>query len=286
VNAQPPRGKPRSNRLSDAPPPIAGAGRRDSYIALDALVSPRDLSVVFQPIVDLNSGELFAYEALVRCASPAFAGPIELFDRAVEVGCAGRLGRMIREIAVPLASGGPIFLNVHPQELQESWLIRPDDPIFLHDHEVYLEITESVPLTHHDLCMGVLRELRARSSVQLVVDDLGSGYSNLKRIADLEPKVVKLDRGLITDVANSKRQRQLISSVVRLCQDLGATVVAEGIETTEEYHALCDTGAHYGQGFLFARPAYPMPKVTFPPRSGERDARSLSPTSGILPILK
>jgi EAL domain-containing protein (putative c-di-GMP-specific phosphodiesterase class I) len=283
VKAPPPRTKPRSNRLSDAPPPLAAPGRRDSYVALDALVSPADLSVVFQPIVNLSTGELFAHEALVRCSAPEFKNPIELFERAVAVGCAGRLGRMIREIAVPLASGGPIFLNVHPQELQESWLIRPDDPIFLHDHSVFLEITESVPLTHHELCMGVLRELRARSSVELVVDDLGSGYSNLKRIADLEPKVVKLDRGLITDVAQSQRQRQLIASVVRLCQDLGATVVAEGIETHEEYQALCDTGAHYGQGFLFARPAYPMPKITFPPRSGER---SLSPTSGILPVLK
>ncbi|HEY2409615.1 MAG TPA: EAL domain-containing protein [Polyangiaceae bacterium] len=288
--ASPPRNKPRSNRLSDAPPPIAGAGRRDSYIALETLVSPAELSVVFQPIVDLATGKLFAHEALVRCSATSFKGPMELFERAVEVGCAGRLGRMIREIAVPLASGGPIFLNVHPQELQESWLIRPDDPIFSHDHQVFLEITESVPLTHHELCMGVLSELRARSSVQLVVDDLGSGYSNLKRIADLEPKVVKLDRGLIEDVAQSKRQRQLIASVVRLCQDLGATVVAEGIETDEEFQALCDTGAHYGQGFLFARPAYPMPKITWPPSSGERSTRSLSPSglpfAEVAPVLK
>lgn len=232
---------------------------------MQRLVSIDELSVVFQPIVDLSSGSLFAYEALVRCRRPELASPPVLFERAVSAGCVGRLGRMIREIAMPLASGRPLFLNVHPQELQEGWLVRPDDPIYLHDSSVYLEVTESVPLTHYELCIDVLREVRSRSGLHLVVDDLGAGYSNLKRIADLEPKVVKLDRGLVCGVDRSSRQRQLVASVVRLCADLDASVVAEGIETESELSALKDTGAHYGQGYLFARPAFPMPPVTWPP---------------------
>jgi EAL domain-containing protein (putative c-di-GMP-specific phosphodiesterase class I) len=112
---------------------------------------------------------------------------------------------------------------------------------------------------------SVLREVRARGGVHLVVDDLGAGYSNLKRIADLEPKVVKLDRELIADIQLSRRQWQLVAGVVRLCVDLGAVVVAEGIESSDEYFALKDTGVHYAQGFLFARPGYPMPDVTWPP---------------------
>ena len=251
--------------LSDAPAGGTALPRgRDSLFALKGLVSPADLSVVFQPIVSLEDGRLFAYEALVRCRVAALSNPQTLFERAVATGCAGRLGRMIREIAVPICSGKPLFLNVHPQELQESWLVRPDDPIFLHDHTVYLEITESVPLTHFALCMSVLEDVRARGGVQLVVDDLGAGYSNLKRIADLKPKVVKLDRGLIAGLEHSARQQQLVSGVVRLCNDLEATVVAEGIETTDELKAIRCTGAHYGQGYLFARPAYPMPAVTWP----------------------
>jgi EAL domain-containing protein (putative c-di-GMP-specific phosphodiesterase class I) len=66
-------------------------------------------------------------------------------------------------------------------------------------------------------------------------------------------------------VDQSQRQQQLVSSVVRLCNDLNAMVVAEGIETQDEFNALRDTGAHLGQGFLFARPAYPAPAVTWPP---------------------
>jgi EAL domain-containing protein (putative c-di-GMP-specific phosphodiesterase class I) len=270
------------------------SGGRDSFFALQRLVSVEDLSVVFQPIVELEDGALFAYEALVRCRRPELASPPVLFERAVSAGCVGRLGRMIREIAIPLASRRPVFLNVHPQELQEGWLVRPDDPIYLHDHSVYLEITESVPLTHYELCIDVLKDVRARSGLHLVVDDLGAGYSNLKRIADLEPKVVKLDRGLVCGIDRSARQQQLVSSVVRLCMDLDAAVVAEGIETEAELSALKDTGTHYGQGYLFARPAYPMPAITWPPSAprqsmlettaGPRFARGASPSKAELEL--
>jgi EAL domain-containing protein (putative c-di-GMP-specific phosphodiesterase class I) len=258
---------PRSNRLSDAPTAsVEGRPRnRDSMAALRRMVAPEDLSVVFQPIVRLDVGTIFAYEALVRCRTALFRSPPDLFDSATANECVGRLGRMIREIAVPLATGRPIFLNVHPQELNESWLVRPDDPIYYHDDDVYLEVTESVPLSHYELCLDVVREVRERGGIHLVVDDLGAGYSNLKTIADLEPTVVKLDRGLISGLDRSRRQRQLVASVVRLCTDLDAKVVAEGIETREEYLAVLDTGAELGQGYLFARPCFPMPAVTWPP---------------------
>ncbi|MGE0327816.1 MAG: EAL domain-containing protein [Polyangiaceae bacterium] len=258
---------PHTNILADAPnaPPGGTFRRRDSMIALDNMVQADDLSVVFQPIINLDDGALFAYEALVRCSVPNFANPSVLFERAVDTGCSGRLGRMIREIAVPLCSGIPLFVNVHPSELNESWLVRPDDPIFIHDHDIYVEVTESVPMTHFELCRSVLNEVRSRGGIHLVVDDLGAGYSNLKRIADLEPRVVKLDRGLIEGIDQSRRQQQLVKSVVRLCVDLGAVVVAEGIETFSEFVASRDTGAHYGQGYLFARPGFPMPRVAWPP---------------------
>jgi len=260
---------PRSNRLSDAPQAFPTPGpRRASQSALDHLVSPNDLSVVFQPIVNMVDGDLFAHEALVRCTVPALQNPLTLFERALEVGCAGRLGRMIREIAVPLSAGRALFLNVHPQELHEAWIVRPDDPIFSHDHILYVEVTESVPLKQHALCMSVLQELRSRCHVELVVDDLGAGYSNLKRILDLHPKIVKLDRELIINIDRDVRQQKLVSGIVRLCVDLDAEVVAEGIETTEEFETLQELGVHYGQGYLFARPAYPMPAVSWPPSSG------------------
>ena len=137
------------------------------------------------------------------------------------------------------------------------------------------EITESVPLTHFDLCRSVLSEVRARGGVHLVVDDLGAGYSNLKRIADLEPKVVKLDRELIVDMHLSRRQCQLIAGVVKLCVDLGAVVVAEGIECADEYSALLDTGRTTRKASCSPAPASPC--RTFAGRRLRRHAPALEP---------
>lgn len=186
---------------------------------------------------------------------------------------------MIREIAIPLCSNVPLFVNLHPNELEERWLVRPDDPIFSHDHDIYLEITESAPLTHFDLCMSVLREVCGRAGAHLVVDDLGAGYSNLKLIADLEPKVVKLDRQLVQDLHRKPRQQKVVSMIVRLCADLGAVVVAEGIETIDEFRAVLDSGAQYGQGYLFARPNFPLPPITWPPPPARASGSEPPPTT-------
>ena len=239
-------GLKRENEFSSSPFEIPvtrdAQGRSLSSIALQRFIAASDLSVVFQPIFDATTLKIFAHEALVRCTVPEFSNPSKLFDRAAKEGCCGRLGRMVREIAVPNCTGIPLFLNLHPQELQQRWLVQPDDPMFFHDEDVYLEVTESVPLTHYDLCFDVLREVRSRGRFFLVVDDLGAGYSNLKRIADLEPHVVKLDRGLIEGVTKKSRQQTLVKGVVDLCASLGAKVVAEAIRDCRRVRSAARNG--------------------------------------------
>lgn len=236
----------------------------NSLTAMEAVISPNDLSVVFQPIVDLTNRSLYAVEALVRCTVPRFQWPPVLFEHAVAHNYCGRLGRMIREATFSKCGGIPVFVNIHPAELSQRWLVQPDDPIFSHDHDVFLEITESVPFSHYSLCVSVLSEIRMRGQIKLVIDDLGSGFSNLKRISDLQPQVVKLDMDLIAGTDQNAAQKRLVTSIVRLCTDMGAVVVAEGIETKEELAAVIDTGAHFGQGYLLARPSYPIPSITWP----------------------
>jgi EAL domain-containing protein (putative c-di-GMP-specific phosphodiesterase class I) len=238
--------------LRSDPPPDAGG------------LSLTDLDIVFQPIVDVASQTVFAYEALTRCRWPSLADPAVLFQRASEEHCCGRLGRMVREVAVRRSQGVPLFVNVHPDELSARWLVRPDDPVFFHDNDVYVEITESAAFTHYDLCVSVLREIQSRAGIFLAVDDLGAGHSNLKRVLDLEPRIVKLDKALVTGLDRSARQQVLVRHVVRLCVELGAEVVAEGIETEDELRAVIDTGAHFVQGYLLARPGYPLPAANWP----------------------
>jgi EAL domain-containing protein (putative c-di-GMP-specific phosphodiesterase class I) len=229
------------------------------------LITTADLDVVFQPIVDLKTGATFALEALVRCKWPEYKNPAALFERAVAERATGRLGRPIRDVTFARGVGHRLFINVHPDELSSRWLVRPDDPLNYHEGDVYLEITESAAFEYFDLCRGVLAEICSRSRVHLVVDDFGAGHSNLKRVIDLQPSVVKLDRQLISALDRNPRQQVLVKSVIEICKDLGATVVAEGIETREELERVRDAGADFAQGYLLARPGYPVPAVAWPP---------------------
>jgi EAL domain-containing protein (putative c-di-GMP-specific phosphodiesterase class I) len=251
-------------------------GALPSSAAIHRTIADRAVRVVFQPVVDLSTKRVFAHEALVRPTTSDFDGPLSLFAAAVENQRTGELGRLIREISVETSPRFPLFLNIHPAELNERFLVQPDDPIFQHDRDVYLEITEGVPLSHFSLCQSILTEVRGRG-VYLVVDDLGAGYSNLKYIADLHPRVVKLDRGLIAGLTVDSRMFKLVSAVCALCTELDALVVAEGIETPEELGAVREAGAHYGQGYLLARPAFPPPEITWvEPPPVERRPRTIT----------
>jgi EAL domain-containing protein (putative c-di-GMP-specific phosphodiesterase class I) len=250
-------GMSKVRRSSDGP-------RRPTLEAFTLAVGPGGVHVVFQPIVDLSTQSVFAVETLARCRVAGFESPVRLFEDAVEKGYCGRLGRVIREMMVAGAPPLPVFANVHPEELVQRWIARDDDPLFTHTHDVYLEITESVPFSHFDHCLSVLREIQATGRVHLVIDDLGAGYSNLLRIVDLEPAIVKLDMQLIRRIDTQPRQQALVRSIVSMCADQGARVVAEGIETKAELDAVIDAGVHYGQGYLFARPGLPIPPVVWP----------------------
>ncbi|MEO6775761.1 MAG: EAL domain-containing protein [Kofleriaceae bacterium] len=240
--------------------------------AIRNVLDQRAVRSVYQPVVNLRTREIFAYEALARPLTPDFDGPISLFAAAVEHNCTGELGRMLREMAIEEVPNHKLFVNIHPAELNEKWLVQPNDPIFQHTQELYLEITESIPLSHFHLCQSILAEVRDRG-VHLVVDDLGAGYSNLKYIADLHPRVVKLDRGLIAGLQIGTRLFKLVSAIVVLCRELGAMVVAEGIETVDELKASIAAGAHFGQGYLLARPAFPPPEeVHWPAEMLDDDA--------------
>jgi len=227
-------------------------------------ITSHDINMVFQPIVEIGTGLLFAHEALVRCKLPQYASPLMLFLAAEKENACGHLGRVIRQQTFERCQDTALFVNVHPEELSQRWLVRPDDPLFFHEREVYLEITESAAFTHFDLCMNVLKDVCARAGVHLVVDDYGAGHSNLARILDLNPKIVKLDGALIRGIDKDPRRQIMVRHMVALCTDLGAKVVAECIETVEELKAVADQGVHFAQGYVLARPAFPPPEFNFP----------------------
>jgi EAL domain-containing protein (putative c-di-GMP-specific phosphodiesterase class I) len=223
-----------------------------------------DLGVAFQPIVDVATGQLFAHEALVRPKAPEYPNPPALFEAAErEVAC-GRIGRLIREVAFATCGDVPLFVNLHPQELSSRWLVQADDPIGFHTKPVYLEVTESAAFEHFEVCRDVIADLSRRSGALFVVDDFGAGYSNLARVVDLAPAVIKLDLALTHDIDKLKARQVVVRHMVNMCKELGARVVAEGVETVDELSCVRDLGVDYVQGYLLARPATPPPRPSWP----------------------
>ena len=237
--------------------------RKKEIAAIAKVLEVGVLEIVFQPIFDLRQGNAFGFEVLTRPADPIFPSTGEMFDVATRTGQVGELGRLQRTLAVKLAPGNPLFINIHPGEFDHPWLIRPDDPIFRHSEDVYLEITESAPLSYFEQCNNVIGELR-KKGIRLAIDDFGAGFSNVKYISDLNPDIVKLDRELISGVREGSRQFRLLESVVRLCKDMGAKVVAEGIETPPELVLVERAGVDYCQGYLLGRPGADPSADTWP----------------------
>lgn len=233
----------------------------DTTSVFDRLILDEHLGLVFQPIVDLHGGErIVGYEALGRCADPAFPDILAVHRAATAAGRVGELGRYLRRLAVERCPQWPLFLNLFPNEFDQGFLVRPDDPLFRHRRQIYLEISEALPLSHFEHCHSVLAEIRERG-VRLAIDDFGAGYSNLQYIADLEPDIVKLDRQLVAGLRFGSPRQRLLRSVVELCHTMGARVVAEGVETASELIACERAGVDMVQGFLLARPAYPPPEL-------------------------
>ena len=227
-------------------------------------LTAEEIGVVFQPIVAIATGRTFAHEALVRCTRPEYKSPPVLFERASAEGACGQLGRLIRDNAFNTCGDVALFVNLHPDELHSRWLVQPDDPIGFHTKPVYIEVTETAAFTHFDLCLSVLKELCRRTHALLVIDDFGAGYSNLERVVDLEPAVIKLDLALTRDIHRHPRKQTVVRHMVNLCKDLGASVVAEGVETIDELKCVRDLGVDFAQGYLLARPATPAPTPDWP----------------------
>ncbi len=228
------------------------------------VVREHDVDIAFQPIVDLKDHSTFAHEALARCKLPQFKSPLTMFEQAEREEACGRLGRVVRNVLFEHCAQRRIFINVHPQEVSQRWLVQPTDPLFLHDSEVFIEVTEAAAFQYFDVCMSVLSELRARCDARIVVDDFGAGHADLNRVLELRPDMVKLDMSLVRDVQDDIVRQEQVREIVETCHSLGAAVVAEGIETREELETTQRLGADYGQGYLLGRPTFPPQPAAWP----------------------
>ncbi|HEY3498390.1 MAG TPA: EAL domain-containing protein [Polyangiaceae bacterium] len=224
------------------------------------------LWMAFQPIVRVEDGSLFGYEALLRSDEPALPHPGAILDAAERLKELRRLGRVIRERAAePMSTADPstlLFLNLHPDDLLDPVLHSEDSLLATIAPRVILEITERAALDRVPEVPARIRSLRERG-FRVAIDDLGAGYAGLASFALLEPDIVKLDMSLVRDVHVNPVKQKLVRSMTVLCKDLGLLVVAEGVEVTAEREQLIELGCDLLQGYLFAKPGRPFPTVSW-----------------------
>lgn len=217
----------------------------------------QQLWIAYQPIVDASNREIVGYEALLRSRYEPLRSPLAFLETAERVGRTGELARAVRRSApMPwLANGAPhlLFVNVLPSDLLDETLYDESEPLSKVATSVVLEITERAALDQIPGLRERVQFLR-QLGFRIAIDDLGAGYSGLTAVATLDPDVIKLDMTLIRDVNREPTKRRLVRSMTSVAQELGARVVAEGVETAAERDTLLELQCDLLQGYFFGKP--------------------------------
>jgi EAL domain-containing protein (putative c-di-GMP-specific phosphodiesterase class I) len=223
------------------------------------------LRMVFQPIVSTDR-RVFGYEALLRVLEPAFPTPPDLLLAAERLGRLRDVGAAVRAAVAIAAVDAPedtvLFVNLHPMDLLDEDLYRPDAPLARIADRVVFELTERATLEEIDDLpdrRARLRELGYR----IAIDDLGAGYSGLSSLIGLDPELVKLDMSLVRGVDGDTARQSIVGALARLVRELGKQLVAEGVETASERDMLMSLGCTLLQGYFFARPCPGFTTVDF-----------------------
>jgi diguanylate cyclase (GGDEF)-like protein len=224
---------------------------------LERAMAQRSFEYHYQPIVDAETWSIYGYEALCRPTDATFADPKDLIAIAERAGRVSNLGRVLREVCIApievLPMPAVMFVNLHPQELNDPMLLDLEPTLRPWTNRVVFEITETARIKEYGRARDVMTKLRSHG-FRIALDDLGAGYAGLNCLAQLEPDFVKLDIGMIHGIHASDRSARLIKHLLEFARGEGMQVIAEGIETEEEVRVVTDLGVPLLQGFYFARP--------------------------------
>ena len=219
------------------------------------LADADDLTLVFQPIVDLERATIAGYEALARF--PGAAGPGVWFAAAAEAGIGAELEALAIHKALAAVDRLPadtfLTVNVSPHLLGTAVV---QDALAGRDdlHRVVVELTQHTPVDHLAVLRAQTLDLRQRGAL-IALDDAGSGYSGLQQLAEVRPQLVKLDRALVADVDGDPVRTALAEMIGGFAGRIDAWLLAEGIETPAELAAAARRGVPLAQGWLLGRPA-------------------------------
>ncbi|CAG0965517.1 putative signaling protein [Methylophilaceae bacterium] len=234
---------------------------------LNEIIDKRELSAVFQPIVNLNDASVVGHEGFIRGPQDSVLHmPLALFDASRQYGILPVIEHLSRQVVLETFAGvdSPLklFLNVSPESLTQSdgqttatlsYIRR----IGLNPRNIIIELTESSPSFDYNLLRNATEHYRGMG-FEIAMDDLGEGFSSLRLWSELHPDYVKIDKHFIQNIDKDPVKLEFVRSIQQIAQSSGAKVIAEGIETEAQYSIIKDLKIAYGQGYFFAKPS-PMP---------------------------
>jgi len=221
---------------------------------LEAAIDRHAFQLVYQPIVNLDDGSVVGVEALCRFGDGR--PPTRWFQECEAVGLAPELDLAIVQTALadlPLLPTGYLSLNVSPSTLLDGRFLDLLMGAGVAHGRLVLEITEHAPITNYGLTRQVLETLRD-AGVRLAVDDAGAGYATFRHVLRLRPDIIKMDMSITQHINEDPGRLALATALVIFAGEIGAVVIAEGVETQSELAALQSAGVSRAQGFVLARP--------------------------------
>lgn len=237
---------------------------------LQRIIAHKQLSPLFQPILDTRTGSAFGFEGLIRGPSgTVLHSPLNLFNVARHMGLTPELEEaccqtLMRAFAQQ-APSARLFLNVGPAYFTRSTHTVPFQMeelsrFGLRPEQIVIELTESEPTFDTDSLLRAAEHFRALGFT-IALDDLGEGFASLKLWSELRPDFVKIDKHFVQGVSFDPVKQQFLRSIRDLAAGTGARVVAEGIETEADLSVVLELGLEFVQGYLLGRPA---PAITPP----------------------
>jgi len=236
---------------------------------LQAAVQGRQLVLHYQPKVELRTGRIVGFEALVRWLHPTLGmiPPNDFIPYAEQSGLILDIGHWTLHEAMQqlmtwrktglVAASVTMAVNLSTRQLEDPDLVRQIQNTLTEEHALpqylVLEVTESALIGNIDHAKELLGNLR-RFGVSLDLDDFGTGYSSLSYLHRLPFHAIKIDRSFIRELEGSQQSRAIAQSIIQLGKSMNMDVIAEGIETTNQRNRLIKLGCLYGQGYFYSRP--------------------------------
>jgi EAL domain-containing protein (putative c-di-GMP-specific phosphodiesterase class I) len=231
---------------------------RRSRRRIEAILGDRMLLTAFQPIHELSSRNVVGVEALTRFVSDDGASADHWFNEAAAVGLGSDLEFAALQAALVAAEQLPahvyVALNLSPSTCLDPRLRAFVEHSQLAVGRIVIELTERLAEDEYEPVVAALAPLRLRG-LRVAVDGAGAGFGSMSQVTHLSPDLIKLDRSLIAGIDHAAGQRTLGAAMVEFARQVGADLVAEGIETQAELTAVMELGMTFGQGYLLGRPS-------------------------------